>query len=88
MISLVVLLCHSLNGAPTPVCVEEIIPQITNRLAGLVSSPLPMAKVDMFECRITSLPVIAQWLTEHSIYHSWEVVSWGCFRDYVPKGRA
>ena len=86
MISLVVLLCHQLLG--NTVCVEEVIPQTIHREAGLIASPLPMPEIEMYECQISALPVVAQWLLESPTYKSWEVVRYGCFRDYVPKGRA
>jgi hypothetical protein len=88
MISLVVLLCHQLAGVPEPVCVEEVIPQTIKREAGLIASPLPMAELEMHDCQVTALPVIAQWLAESIAYRDWTVKEWQCARDYAPKGRA
>jgi hypothetical protein len=87
-ITLVVILCHQLVGVTEPICVEEAVPQMANREAGLVASPLPMAQMEMFECRVTALPAVAQWLAATPAYKGWTVERFDCVRDYVPKGRA
>ena len=87
-VTIVVVLCHALVGVAEPVCVEEAVPQMINREAGLAAAPLPMAQMEMLECRITALPTVAQWLAATPAYKGWTVERFGCVRDYVPKGRA
>jgi hypothetical protein len=76
IITLVAVLCHTLSGAPEPICVEEIV---TNS---------QMSGITWMSCQISAQQGIAKWMSENSKYSAdiqrpagegpWYISEWKC----------
>lgn len=73
-VTLVVVLCHALNGAP--LCVEEIV---TNSNMD--------ARLNWISCQVQAQPGIAEWLKANPKYRGWTLQRWKCVPGHYDIGR-
>jgi hypothetical protein len=86
--TLVAVLCHSLAGIPSPICVEEVVTDTNfTMLAGKVDDPISMPGINMNQCLIEAQKYISDWMGKHPVYHSWQLASWKCVPGHYQVGK-
>jgi hypothetical protein len=79
IVTLVVTLCHTLNGVP--LCVEEQVTDTPSSiaLAGKIDEPVPMPGLTWSACTVRGQTIVSDWMRQHPIYHAdWRVTGWKC----------
>ena len=97
MFQIILVLCHALNGVP--MCVEEVAASFSmERQYGcapgaenckgstIIQNLTPLQQLT--ECRERAQVAIADWMTDHPIYHTWTLAGWTCAKDHADRGRA
>jgi hypothetical protein len=78
----------AINSVAVPMTVEEIVTDSTfESYAGPVDAPIPMKGIGMEECKKQAPPIIAHWMSEHPVFHSWTLREWKCVPGRYAIGR-